>query len=631
MLKVRAVSALVVLSLVAGFVAAQQTAPAPAPDFKTSYTKTVYQIAMRDGAKLYTVVYAPRDTSVKYPILLNRTPYTVAPYGEGEYKNMLGPSAIFEKAGYIFAYQDVRGRFMSEGEYVDIRPEDAASRGGTAIDESTDTYDTIDYLVKNVPNNNGRVGLYGVSYPGFYAACGAINAHPALKAVSPQAPVSEWFYGDDFHHNGAFFMYDAFAFYPAFGAPRPNLTTEWPKGIDYGTPDAYQFYLNVGPISNFDTRYLHGNIKFWTELMAHPNYDEFWKARSLGPRMTDIKPATMTVGGWFDAEDMYGALHLYQFIEKQSPRSPRNMLVMGPWSHGGWARSKGDHLGQVQFGSETSRWYNEYVELPFFDYYLKDKGTDSLPEAVMFNTGANEWKKFQQWPPSGLTAKEMFARKGGRLAAERPGSEEGFEEYVSDPAKPVPFTAEITDDRSNEYMVEDQRFASRRPDVVTFQSDALAEDLTVAGPITASLFVSMTGTDADFIVKVIDVYPDDTPGPQRESYADRWLPPYGGFQQLLRWEVMRGKFRNGGERPEPFKPGVVTPVKVALNDVLHTFKKGHRIMVQVQSSYFPLIDRNPQKFCDIYKATDADFQKSTIRIYRSAKYPTSVSFEVMGK
>ncbi len=631
MLRVRSLCALFVLSLVAGLAHAQQTAPAPEPDFKATYTKTVYTIAMRDGAKLYTVVYSPRDTSVKYPILLNRTPYTVAPYGDGDYKTMLGPSKPFETAGYIFAYQDVRGKFMSEGEYMDIRPEDAAQRGAGAVDESTDTYDTIDFLVKNVPNNNGRVGMYGVSYPGFYAAAGAINAHPALKAVSPQAPVSEWFFGDDFHHNGAFFLYDAFAFYPAFGAPRPKLTTEWAKRFEYGTPDAYKFYLDAGPLANFDAKYLKGNIKFWNEMMSHPNYDEFWKARSLGPHMTDIKPAMMTVGGWFDAEDMYGALHLYQFIEKQSPRSPRNMLVMGPWSHGGWARGKGNHLGQVQFGSDTSTWYNENVELPFFDYYLKDKGTDSLPEAVMFNTGANEWKKFAQWPPSGLVQKGLYARRGGRLTWEKPGSEEGFEEYVSDPAKPVPFTNEITDDRSTEYMVEDQRFAARRPDVLVLQSDPLTEDTTLAGPIQASLFVSTTGTDADFIVKVIDVYPDNTPGPDRDGMPARLLSPYAGFQQLLRWEVMRGKFRNSYEKPEPFTPGAVTPVKLTLNDVLHTFKKGHRIMVQIQSSYFPLVDRNPQKFCDIYKATEADFQKATIRVYRSAKYPTSITFGVMGR
>ena len=373
------------------------------------YEKLTYMIPMRDGVKLYTVVYSPRDTSQTYPIMFDRTPYGVGPYGDAEYKTDLGPSQRFEESGYIFAYQDVRGKYLSEGEYVDIRPEHMPGDHFDGVDESTDTYDSIDFLVKHVPNNNGRVGMWGISYPGFYTAAGAIDAHPALKAVSPQAPVSEWFKGaDDFHHHGAFFLIDAFSFYSGFGIPRTKPTTDNPPPFEFASSDAYRFFLDLGPLPNANARYLQGRIPFWNELMAHGTYDAFWQARSLEPRLRDIKPAVMTVGGWFDAEDLYGALHVYDAIETQSPSSTRNMIVMGPWFHGGWARSPGDKLGEIDFGGAQSEYYRDNVEFPFFEYYLKDKGTMRLPEAVMFETGSNRWRTFDEWPPKSLVKREAF-------------------------------------------------------------------------------------------------------------------------------------------------------------------------------------------------------------------------------
>lgn len=609
--------------LLTGLVAARPVASQTATGVKERFTKTVYTIPMRDGVKLYTVVYSPKDTSQAYPIMLSRTPYSVGPYGADEYKDTLGPSSRFETGGYIFAYQDVRGRLMSEGEFVDVRPEHMGGAKPAGIDESTDTWDTIDFLVKSVPNNNGRVGMWGISYPGFYTAAGAIDAHPALKAVSPQAPVSEWFKGaDDFHHNGAFFLMDAFSFYSVFGQRRPQPTTTFPPGFEFGTPDAYKFYLDLGPLRNANERYFKGEIGFWNDLMRHGTYDEFWEARSLPPRLRNMRPAVMTVGGWFDAEDLYGALNVYAAIERQSPSVPRNMLVMGPWFHGGWARSAGDRLGAISFDGATSEWYRNEVEFPFFEYYLKDRGSMTLPEAVMFETGSNEWHTFDAWPPKGLERRDLYFGASHSLAFEKPTGD-GYDEYVSDPANPVPFTAETSIGRSREYMVEDQRFASRRPDVVVYETAPLAEDLTLAGPISVDLQASMTGTDADFVVKLVDVLPNDTPSPVGTA------PPLGGYEMLVRFEVMRGKFRNSYSKPEPFKPGEVTPVRFTLNDVLHTFKKGHRVMVQVQSSMFPLVDRNPQTFVDIYSAKEADFQKSAIRIHRSAKYPSHLSVGIL--
>jgi putative CocE/NonD family hydrolase len=610
--------------LAIALVAVSDRAPSRAQsgdDVRAAYVKHEYQIAMRDGVKLFTSVYVPKDTSQKYPILLNRTPYSVAPYGPDAYKMTIGPSPLFQKEGYIIVYQDVRGRWMSEGTYMDVRPHKPNKSGPTDIDESSDTYDTIDWLVKNIPNNNGRVGMWGISYPGFYAAMGIMEAHPALKAASPQAPIADWFIGDDFHHNGALWLPHAFNFYAGFGQPRPRPTTEGPKPLfAHGTPDGYKFFLEMGPLANADKKYYKGNIAFWNEMMAHPNYDEFWQARNTRPHLVNIRPAVMTVGGWFDAEDLFGALNTYKAIERQNPGA-QNRLVMGPWFHGGWSRGDGDFLGNVEFGSKTSIFYRENIELPFFNYYLKDKGEMKLPEAYVFNTGANEWRTFGEWPPANTEARSVYLDAGGKLAMSAPANQESFVEYVSDPAKPVPFINNIAIGMTREYMTDDQRFAARRPDVVVYQTEPMTDGLTVAGPIKVSLDVSTTGTDSDFIVKVIDVYPDDAPDPKFNPAQVRM----GGYQMLVRGEPFRARFRNSFSKPEAMAPGRRTHIEFEMPDVLHTFMKGHRLMIQVQSTWFPLVDRNPQKFVNIYAATEADFQKATERVYSTSR----VTFNVM--
>ncbi len=594
------------------------------PSVKDAYVKSEHRIEMRDGVKLHTVVYSPKDQSQKYPILMSRTPYSAGPYGEA-YRPSLGPSPAFMPEGYIFVYQDVRGTFMSEGEFEDVRPHIPNKKSPKDIDESSDTYDTIDWLIKNIPNNNGRAGIYGISYPGFYTATALMDAHPALRAASPQAPIADWFIGDDDHHNGAFFLFDSFNFNMFFGMPRPEPTANQFKSFNYGMPDAYKFFLELGPVANAQKKYFKGRNKYWNDVMAHGAYDEFWQARNVLPHLKKVTPAVMVVGGWFDAEDLYGPLKIYEAIEKHNPNA-KNILVMGPWSHGQWARGNGDSLGNIRFDANTSIWYRDNVELPFFNFYLKDKGEMKLPEATVFRTGANEWKSFDQWPPKDLQSRALYFHANGRLSFDAPkAGGELFDEYISDPNKPVPYTNEITNSRGTGYMIEDQRFAARRPDVLVYETEALKEDLTLAGPITADLFVATTGTDADFIVKLIDVYPDDAPNNSPLGASVKM----GGFQMLVRAEVMRGKFRHSFSKPEPFAPGKPDDVKIALNDVYHTFKAGHRIMVQVQSSWFPLVDRNPQKFVDIYRATEADFQKATHRVYRSGKLSSHLKVKAM--
>ncbi len=591
---------------------------------KDAYVKSEHRIAMRDGVKLYTIVYSPKDTSQKHPILMSRTPYSAGPYGADAYRPSLGPSPALMQEGYIFVYQDVRGTFMSEGEFEDVRPHIPNKKSVKEIDESSDTYDTIEWLVKNVPNHNGRVGVWGISYPGFYTATALMDPHPALRAASPQAPIADWFIGDDDHHNGALFLFDCFNFNTFFGMPRPQPTANQSKSFDYGTPDAYQYFLRLGTVANI-MKYFRGENKYVNNVMKHGTYDEFWQARNVLPHLKKVTPAVLVVGGWFDAEDLYGPTKIYEAIEKYNPNT-RNILVMGPWSHGQWARGTGESLGNIRFNSKTSEWYRDNVELPFFNFYLKDKGEMKLSEATAFRTGANEWKTFDQWPPKDLQPRPLFFHANGKLSFDAPkDNRESFDEYLSDPGKPVPYTNEITISRGAGYMIEDQRFAARRPDVLTFETDVLKEDLTLAGPATADLFVTTTGTDADFVVKLIDVYPDNA---QSNSPAGPQVK-MGGFQMLVRAEVMRGKFRNSFSRPEPFTPGKPAEVKIALNDVHHTFKAGHRIMIQVQSSWFPLVDRNPQKFVDIYHATEADFQKATHRIYRSGKLSSHLKVGVL--
>jgi putative CocE/NonD family hydrolase len=595
-------------------------------DIKARYTKYEYRIPMRDGKNLFTSVYVPKDASQTYPILLMRTPYSVAPYSVDAYPEALRPGPLFAKAGYIFAYQDVRGRWMSEGEFVHMRPHNVAKKNGD-IDESTDTYDTIEYLLKKVPGHNGKVGQWGISYPGFYTAAGMIDAHPALKAVSPQAPVTDWFVGDDWHHNGALFLPHMFNFMSRFERPRPEPTKKFEAKFDHGTPDGYQFFLDLGPLSNADTRYMKGQAAFWTEAMKHGTYDDFWKPRNIRQHLHDIKPEVMTVGGWFDAENLFGALEVYKHLKKNSPKTG-NFIVMGPWVHGGWSGGSGESLGDVRFNAKTGDFYREQIELPFFEYHLKGKGELKHPQAWMFETGTNVWRKYDTWPPKTAKAKSLYFQAGGKLGFAPAGdskSDDGHDEYVSDPAKPVPFIERTDIGMAQEYMTADQRFAGRRPDVLVYQTSVLEEDVTVAGAIDVELFVSTTGTDSDWIVKLIDVYPDDFPDPNPNPTRVRM----GGYQQLVRGDVMRGKFRDSFVNPAPFEPGKPTRVRFEVPDINHTFRPGHKIMIQVQSSWFPLVDRNPQTFCDIYSAKASDFHKATQRVYHTRELASRVTVNVL--
>jgi putative CocE/NonD family hydrolase len=585
---------------------------AGADEVRAHYTKLEAQITMRDGVKLFTSIYMPKDLSQKYPILMQRTPYGVAPYGAEAFKISLGPSPLFQKEGYIFVYQDVRGRYMSEGDFKMMTPYKAKKSGPTDIDESTDTWDTIDWLIKNVPNNNGRVGIWGISFPGHYAAQAMIDAHPALRAVSPQAPMADNYLGDDLHHNGAFCAQDAFVFAYFFGQPRTGPTTQPPTFFDFGTPDGYKFFLQMGSLANVNTRYFHNRISIWDEWMRHGNYDEYWQAQNVPKNLAHVKPsvAVMTVGGWFDAEDLQGPLKIYEAVEKNNPKT-YNTIVMGPWFHGGWARSDGESLGNVTFGSKTSEFYRENIELPFFNYFLKDKGENKLPEAYAFNTGTNRWWPLAEWPPKNVESKSFYLDAGGELPTTAPAAKGCFAEYVSDPAKPVPFINYTATGTPREYMTDDQRHAATRPDVAVFQAEPLGEEMTVAGPIHVSLDVSTTGSDSDFVVKVIDVYPDDAPDNVPNPAGVRM----GGYQMLVRGEPFRAKYRNSFVKPEAMVPGKMTRIEFDMPDIFHTWLKGHRLMVQVQSSWFPFVDRNPQRFEDIYSAKDSDFQKATQRVY----------------
>ncbi|CAM3939071.1 hypothetical protein SAMN06265348_10411 [Pedobacter westerhofensis] len=589
------------------------------------YQKLEKQIPMRDGTKLYTVIYSPKDHTKKYPVMFNRTPYGAGPYGENEYKLSLGPSMLFAKEGYIFVYQDVRGKFLSEGDFVAVRPYIPVKKKKTDIDESSDAYDTIDWLIKNLPDNNGKVGTWGISAPGFYTTMTAIDAHPALKAASPQAPVTDWFMGDDRHHNGAFFLMGTFAFLSSYGAPRPQPTPDRaPAFAAYGTPDAYNFYLNLGPLKNVNEKYFKSKNKIWNQMMENETYSDFWTSRNVAQHLKNIKPAVMTVGGWFDQEDLYGPLKTYAGVEKNKPKQA-NYLVMGPWIHGGWTRGNNNALGNIRFHSDTGPFYREQIELAFFNHYLKGMQGPDLAKANVFETGSNEWKKYSAWPPAEAQEKNLYFHADGTLSFDAPGTTgDEFEEYISDPGKPVPYTSEIRIDRGSDFMYEDQRFAASRPDVLVYQTPVLESDVVISGNLIADLFVSTTGTDADFVVKLIDVYPGDAPN-------DSPLPgtKMGGFQMLVRGEVMRSKFRKSFAIPEPMVPGEVTEVKFDMQDAAHCFKKGHRMMVQVQSSWFPLVDRNPQKFVNIYKAEASDFQKATHRVYSTVTQASHIKVRVL--
>ena len=637
---------------------------------KSHYTKSEVMIPMRDGVKLFVCIYEPKDKKQKYPIMFDRTPYSVGPYGPDNFKTSLGPDELFAREGYIFVYGDVRGRYLSEGEYEDVRPYIPNKRPGQ-IDETTDTYDTVDWLIKNVPNNNGRVGVYGISYPGFYTSMAGIDGHPAIKAISPQAPVSDWFHGDDNHHNGALFLAQNFSFFTGFGQPRPVPTSnnDYVKPFNYGTQDGYAYYLRIGGLKDFGDefqRQLGMRIKFWDQMMQHPNYDQFWKERNILPNLKNIHAAVMTVGGWYDNEDLFGALGTYQAIEKQNP-GIYNVLVMGPWFHGGWARSDGDWLGMAYFGSKTGVYYREHFELPFFNYFLKDKGEISqIKEVNVYDTGANMWRDMPNWSPSVSTDTPLYLMGNGGLAFEEangvrssrgrvpaehlgaPGARTMvYDEYISDPWNPVPNTEKRNSETiryPRDFMTEDQRFAATRADVLVYQTDPLTEDITVAGSIKPELFISSSGTDSDFIVKLIDVFPDDYQYPETgnklpNGQSERMRPPQdsvgtiltpNGYEMLLRGEPMPARFRNSFERPEPLRPNVPAKLSFVMPGITHTFKKGHRIMVQIQSTWFPLVARNPQKFMANYKlGTDADFQKATERVYHSPQYPSRIVLPVV--
>lgn len=607
---------------------------------KENYTKKELKISMRDGVKLFTTVYAPKNSKEKNPILLVRSPYSCAPYGDDKFSPRLWYSywKNYVKENYIIVVQDVRGRWMSEGEFMDVRPFIENKKSKKDVDEASDTYDAIDWLVKNVPNNNGNVGVFGISYPGFYSTMAALSNHPALKAVSPQAPVTEWFLGDDFHHNGAFMVMDAFNFYSGFGQPRPQPTTIGRKGFDFPTDDNYKFYLETGPLKNF-SKLIGDSVKFWHELMQHPNYDDWWKARDARRGCKNIKPAMLIVGGLFDAEDCYGAWNLYKAIEQNS-KTTNNKLVMGPWSHGAWSIDGLGYLGNIRFGSNTTGFYQQTIELPFFNYYLKNKGNvDQIAEASIFMTGANEWKRFDAWPPKGVENKPIYLLDKSKLSFTAPETNSSFTQYTSDPAKPVPYTGEAPHKRrTSEYMTDDQRFAAQRTDVLVFETEILKEDLTLAGVVTANLKVAISTTDADFVVKVIDVFPNKFE--YDSTYCCDWLiglpkklekKPYlmDNYQMLVRGEIMRGKFRNSFEKPEAFKPGEITTVKFDLPDVAHTFKAGHKLMIQIQSSWFPIADRNPQQFVDIYHCDEKDFVKSDIKVYHDKQNASSIVLPVL--
>ena len=580
-----------------------------------NYTKKEVYIKMRDGISLYTAIYTPKDQSKKYPMMMQRTPYSCAPYGPDQFKKSIAPSETMMKEGYIVVYQDVRGRWMSDGLYDNMRAFIPNKKSKMDVDEASDTYDTIDWLVKNAENNNGNVGIWGISYPGFYSTYSLLSRHPALKAVSPQACISDFFF-DDFHHNGAYLL-SYWKATPLFGIQKTErTTTPWYKIPELATKDDYQFFLDAGPLSNLDA-YYGKDDEFWQQLKDHSSYDDFWQKRGILQHLKDIKPAVMTVGGWFDAEDLYGPLNTYQTIEKTSKNY--NTIVMGPWSHGDWARNSAKAvIGNINFGDSISGFFQKNIEANFFRHFLKDngKGENKLPEAYVFDTGSKDWKTYDVWPPKNASKESFYLAQNKLMTTAL--NDGGFQEFISDPKKPVPFTEDINQKgiTPRKYMTDDQRFAARRLDVLVYETEILKDNTTLAGDILAQLQVSTSGTDSDWIVKVIDVFPADEP-----ETAE--VAPYlkmSNYHMMVRSEVMRGRFRNSFSTPEPFVANEKTAVTIKLQDVMHTFKKGHKIQIQIQSTWFPLIDLNPQTFVDnIFYAKPEDFKKQTQRVYDDSK------------
>lgn len=591
-----------------------------------NYDKAEYMIPMRDGIKLYTQVYTPKDISLtnKYPILMDRTPYSVKNYKPDEYPSRLGPSDLITEEKFIVVRQDVRGKFKSEGVWVHhIVHIDEKSLGD--VDESTDAYDTVEWLINNIPNNNGRVGLWGVSYGGWEVAMGIMEAHPAIKAAAPMASPGNQFMGDDYYHNGAFRALYAFYWSSRHALVRISPTSEQTKPFEFGTPDGYRFWLELGPLSNVNKEIFLGQVPTWNEWTEHNTYDEYWQSKNVMDDMNNIRLPVMSVCCLFDSEDYYGAIGIYHAIEEKNPEN-QGFLVLGPWKHGGFRSMDGSYLGNIQFDSKTSDYYHEDIELPFFNYYLKDKGEFKPAEAIVFITGSNQWKTFDEWPPKESVKQNLYLRANGKLSFEPPTEEEFvFDSYVSDPKKPVPFTSEIRVSQGHDFMVEDQRFASTRPDVLVYETDVLEEDITIVGPIITNLNVATSGTDCDWIVKLIDVYPGDAPDNDPNPQKIRM----GHFQMLLAGDVFRSKFRNSYTYPEPVIPDQIMNIRYDLLDKSHTFLKGHRIMIQIHSSWYPLIALNPGKFCNIINAVESDFQKTTQKVYRSLEFPSVIELSVL--
>lgn len=625
---------------------AEKEADTPKNTLKSRYTKYEFQIPMRDGVKLFTAVYAPKDGSKTYPFLMTRTPYGAGVFEQGEsrygvdyFPTRLGPKE-FQDSGYIFVVQDVRGRFLSEGVWQEMTPHAKASLAPGEGTESRDMYDTVEWLLKNINNNNGKVGILGTSYPGFYTSASIIDSHPAIKAASPQAPIADLFMGDDSYHGGAFMLSANFDFYASF-TQEQNPTTlpkKWEK-FDYGTEDAYQFFLSKLSLSNILASMNPKQRAYFEPTVAHSTYDDFWKSRNIAPHLKNIKAAVLTVGGWYDAEDLQGPLTTYQSIEKNNP-GIFNGIVMGPWVHGAWSRLDGEKLGYVNFDSKTGEHFRKNILFPFFEQYLKGVVGKPIPEAQVFETGTNIWRNYDAWPPREAKARTLYFGANGSLSWTKtnqatPSSESSFDEYTSDPRKPVPYINYPALGVPQEYMVSDQRFASTRPDVLTYQTEVLEQDVTLVGSLNPSLFVSTTGTDGDWVVKLIDVYPSEFPtssaGASKDKSNDVGLPSLslGAYQQLVRGGPFRGKFRNSFEKPEPFTPGKIERLSFVLPDINHTFRRGHRIMVQVQSTWFPLVDLNPQTFIDIPKAKPEDFQKATQRVFRSRELNSGINVQVI--
>lgn len=624
------ITAFFVVLLSAGFASSTAAQTQGSEAVEENYIKSEHRIPMRDGITLFTAIYRPRDDSQDYPIMLCRTPYSCRPYGEDAYRSRIGPSPTMMEEKYIFVYQDVRGRWMSEGQYDNMRPH---VPGAEPIDESSDTYDTIEWLLENVEGHNGKVGMWGISYPGFYAAAALPESHPALVAVSPQAPIAD-FYFDDFHHRGAYTL-AYFLITPVFGYQKDGPTKSgWYPITRPPTQDGYKFYLDLGPLSNAKKYYKDDNF-FWEQITEHPNYDEFWQKRSILPHLENLTANTLVVGGWFDAEDLYGPLQIYKSIERENPDT-QNSLVMGPWSHGDWSRQRETQtVGPIAFGDDISKYYQENVEAVFFRHHLKGDDTEEddlgLPEALVFDTGAKGWTGFDAWPPQSAEPTAFYLRGDETLSRRPPQSDDPpLSEFVSDPDHPVPYTDQtriVFTPRA--YMAEDQRFASRRPDVLSFRSPVLTQDVTVAGELEATLYVSTSRTAADWVVKLIDVYPSDHP---QYDHTPETID-LGDYEQLVRGEIVRGRFRNGfDDTPEPFVPDQVVEIKLPLQDVYHTFKAGHQILVHVQSTWFPLFDRNPQTYVpNIFEAEAEDFVKAVHRVYHTPGLSSRLDMDLLPK